>query len=618
MSEYNAQLRSLDRHFASFVKEAFQVVDDLTLSLFAWVSYRLGQGHTCVHLNRLPTPLNTRTDVEWQQCLAQTKAVLDISSTDSLDSTEKEQGRPLVLERNKLYLSRYHDYEKQVAKGVLARLQEQSVDISHIAPILDQLFGPVSENLDWQRVAVAGAIRKRFVIISGGPGTGKTTTVAKLLAAIIWKSMDQENNPEQMPRIALAAPTGKAAARLTESIQQAKQRLHIPEAIVNAIPEESSTLHRLLGVRSNTEGFYHNQENPLHFDWVLVDEASMVDLPMMANLMQALKEDAGLILIGDRHQLASVEAGSVLGDLCDTGRDHPYSIELQQYLADLGLTLPTANDQAPIKPQKMADSVFELRQSYRFKADSGIGVLAKAMQQKQLGFVQQWVQQASTGHEPYSDVLTCFDPHAYWSWLLDHIQRGYQAYLQAINQGKAPIDVLRAFQQFQILTAHREGDRGVQGINKALEQQWRHRGLLPVTQDQWYIGRPVMVTANDYRQQLFNGDIGICLPSSDHSDRLRVFFEAQAGEVRAVLPSRLPHHETVFAMTVHKSQGSEFEEVMLVLPEESSPVLTRELVYTGITRAKSKLNIATSTVALMDAINKAILRNSGLRDRLWQ
>jgi exodeoxyribonuclease V alpha subunit len=652
-----APLRPIDRHFAQCVSELFAEQDPLTLSLFAWVSYQLGMGHSCVRLAALPPALAVRSSEEWQQRLRCSKAVQDLSllSKQSVfhPASFSAQGKPLVMEGEGLYLSRYHRYEWQVTDGIRSRLGTVPIDQQALISQMDILFGPlvtdtgpnsdpnkpkssrdINGNSDWQRIAVAGAACRRFSVISGGPGTGKTTTVAKLLAVLIGLNPDVPP-----PRIALCAPTGKAAARLADSIKNAK--LKLPPYLADHIPEDSATLHRLLGVRSSTEGFYHNADNPLHYDWVLVDEASMVDLPLMAHLMEALRPEAGLILIGDRNQLASVEAGSVLGDICDTGQAPVYSYAMEQHLALCAGFIPehSAREQAhesvaQTAVDTLANSLFELKHSYRFRADSGIGLIAKAMQTKDVNGLRRWLQQEQqraahmlvnkdTAAGPFTDVDCCFTGAGFRDSqvvkrFLSVVTLGYAAFLDAVKQQASPLAVIQAFQQFQVLSALRENDGGVVALNHLMEQHFSQQGLLKAETDQWYPGRAIMVTANDYGQHLFNGDIGICLPSVEDPSLLRLYFETQAKQVRAVLPSRLPKHETVFAMTIHKSQGSEFDHVAMVLPAVFSPIMTRELVYTGVTRARQHLSLFIDTKTLLKAVQTDVQRESGLRDRLWR
>lgn len=549
---------------------------------------------------------------------------------------------PLVLMQGRLYFSRYWFYQQQVFFAINTRLEStESISPSEqLGQTLQQLFpekytqsSTQSPEPNWQMLAAAGACLNRFSVITGGPGTGKTTTVTRLLAALI----SQQPNL----RIALAAPTGKAAARLVESIVAAKTKLAETFPLAEKIPVTSFTLHRLLGWRP--DGFSYNHNKTLPYDLVIVDEASMVDLPMMAQLMESLGEHTKLILLGDKDQLASVEAGSVLGDLCDSGvmvnGYHAHGLQAQraQQLESLcGLEAGFLN--AYIEPDAplMANSLTQLRKSYRFTSDSGIGQLASAVNGGRYDLVEQSFAQ-------YDDIqsysaLYSLDrieseeanaKQAEQAWQ-QQVVNGYGFYLQAIAKGESPEVVLELFNQFQLLCALRQGNSGLLALNERIQTLLQARGLLTLGFDaassgqqlgqRWYPGRPVMITRNDYELNLFNGDIGIAMmvPNAGLGDQqeLRVCFIAD-GKVRQILPTRLPEHETAFAMTVHKSQGSEFTDVALVLPESHSPVISRELIYTAITRAKSRFSLYSNRDVLERGVSSRIERASGLRDLLF-
>ena len=520
--------------------------------------------------------------------------------------------------------------------------------------ILDVLV-PLSACLNWQKVAAAVALSRRFTVISGGPGTGKTTTVAKLLSAMVEQSLG-ENNGEfaNLPTIKLVAPTGKAAARLTESIGKAIEQLPISPEVKNNIPTESSTLHRLLGAIPNRAEFRHNRNNPLHLDILVVDEASMVDLSMMYKLVDALPEHARLILLGDKDQLASVEAGAILGDICSF-TESGYSSPQGALIASLtGFeALNKASNLA--KHPSIADSLCMLQKSYRFDARSGIGQLAKAINMGSshqvdkvfnAGFddienhmlssdsynlmlrtlVTEYGRYLNKIDEPLTAIASNLDETkpAFDDLVLDglsEIQREQELRVKA--QDKKAKSVLELFSQCRLLCAIREGDFGVSGLNHRIEKALAARRLIQPNNDElWYHGRPVMVTRNDHGLGLYNGDIGICmLDATDGSRegeaaRLKVYFELPDGSVKSILPSRVPEHETAYAMTIHKSQGSEFDLTLMILPPEFSPILTRELIYTGITRAKNRLMMFSDTGVLKRGIKVRTERMSGLVSRL--
>ncbi|WP_260259692.1 exodeoxyribonuclease V subunit alpha [Vibrio intestinalis] len=486
---------------------------------------------------------------------------------------------------------------------------------------LDELV-PLAACVNWQKVAAAIALTKRFAVISGGPGTGKTTTVTKLLAALIEQSSQSSATPlMNVPTIKLVAPTGKAAARLTESIGKAVDALPVSPELKAAIPTESSTLHRLLGALPNSAEFRHNKDNPLHLDILVVDEASMVDLPMMFKLVDALPTHARLILLGDKDQLASVEAGAVLGDICSFHQDG-YSQPQGKLIAQL--TGYQTLEQQSGKGSSVGDGLCMLQKSYRFDARSGIGQLAKAINAGSAHKVDQVWQRGFEDIDHYP-----LDTQHY-NQLIQTMVTEYKGYLDRIakpqrqpetdqvesvtQMAKAGLD---AFGRCRLLCAIREGDFGVTGLNQRIERALAARNLIHTQDELWYHGRPVMVTRNDHALGLYNGDIGLCiLDESESQPRLKVFFELPDGSVKSVLPSRVPEHETAYAMTIHKSQGSEFDFTLMLLPKDFSPILTRELIYTGITRAKKRLALYGQIDVIKRGIRVTTERASGLAERL--
>ncbi|MGP8307431.1 exodeoxyribonuclease V subunit alpha [Vibrio sp. YIC-376] len=480
---------------------------------------------------------------------------------------------------------------------------------------LDELV-PLAACVNWQKVAAAVALTRRFAVISGGPGTGKTTTVTKLLAALIEQAAQEKNLT-----IKLVAPTGKAAARLTESIGKAVQELPVSPELKTKIPTESSTLHRLLGAIPNSAEFRHNKQNPLHLDILVIDEASMVDLPMMYKVVDALPKHARLILLGDKDQLASVEAGAVLGDICSF---HALGYGKEQASAVARLTGFDTLAYSSNSASSIADSLCMLQKSYRFDARSGIGQLAKAINSGSAASVDNvWARD-------FSDIEHFALSSQNYNQMMQTLVQEYGRYLKRI--GQAEIDpntgetesltrkakaVLDTFNQCRLLCAIREGDFGVAGLNQRIEKALAARKLIQVQDEIWYHGRPVMVTRNDHGLGLYNGDIGICMrDDSEEEPRLKVFFELPDGSVKSVLPSRVPEHETAYSMTIHKSQGSEFDYTLMILPPDFSPILTRELIYTGITRAKKRLALYAELNVLKRGIKVKTTRASGLIQRL--
>ncbi|MDT0501432.1 exodeoxyribonuclease V subunit alpha [Halomonas sp. PAR7] len=713
-------LRALDRAFAAFL--AREVADTPTPLLLAaaLASHQLGRGHVCLDLTQTlaepdlalslppegdsledppPRPSQLLTELslaDWLTALAHPTII-----GDGPGST------PLVLEGTRLYLRRYWHHERSIQQHIAARLEgdagggtdhaHHAAETSTLSQALAALF-PSSDTLDWQKAACALAIRSPFAVITGGPGTGKTTTVVKLLTLLQALALSEGQRPL---RIRLAAPTGKAAARLNESIAGQVSSLGLDglatlwepnlsathqssqdnsERLRQAVPTEVTTLHRLLGSRPDTRHFRHNARNPLPLDVLVVDEASMVDVEMMAALLDALPRRARLVLLGDKDQLASVEAGSVLGDLCARAEGGHYTPATADWLSEAtGQVLPTEMLDPAGAPLDQAIAM--LRVSHRFDAESGIGQLAGAVNRdpvKRAPVRRDPVNRDVPGRQKRADIRRVLE-HGYadLSHLkldTDHDRRlerlvvsghaegfpgagegrrlrgqplpppvGYRHYLETMKDTAPPAEtngeidretlddwaraVLAAHGQFQLLCALRRGPWGVEGLNERIRTALEKEGLIDTGNGRrlWYPGRPVLVTRNDYGLGLMNGDIGITLalprpraPSEGPVrgvQALRVAFPAGdgSGRIKWVLPSRLQAVETVYAMTVHKSQGSEFTHTALLLPDAPNPILTRELVYTGITRARHWLSLVeTGRGQLLDAVERRVMRVSGL------
>ena len=511
--------------------------------------------------------------------------------------------KPLILDAsNRLYLYRYWDYEQRLAADIAHRANLPGLEFGTDAfgKTLERLFPANGDGeTDWQKVAAATALLKRLCIVSGGPGTGKTYTVVKILALL------QELAAPDVLHIGLAAPTGKAAGRLAESILQTKKLLHIDAAIGSLIPETASTIHRLLGSRPGSPYFRHNKENPLHLDVLIVDEASMVDLALMCKLLEAFPDHGRLILLGDKDQLASVEAGSVLGDICGGVFENRFSAAIVKQLQGGGVDVPAENlPSDTVTP--LEESIVLLEKSYRFDADGGIGLLARSIRngepERVVGCLQTKPSDEIAWHSWHEDGSALH--------LAECVAQGYRGFLQAA----APQEAFMAFGRFRILCVHRHGIQGVVPVNAWVEALLERSGLLKRT-GLWYHGRPVMITRNDYSLQLFNGDVGITL--TDKQGGLRVFFGKPDGTVHSVAPARIVEHETAFAMTVHKSQGSEFEQVVLLLPEKPSPLVSRELLYTAVTRARSRFECWGDEAVLKAGVGNLTARQSGLQELLW-
>lgn len=629
------QLRRLSGAFARFIGTVGGSSPQLAVAC-ALLSELEGRGHSCLLLADLaaaPAALMGWTDAQWQplrevagdwpdDAAAWRTVLAGAAPVWSVGDIDRQQ--PLVLDGERLYLRRYWRDETQVAHAVRGRaLAARTPDVADVRRWLDLLFdhAPREGGVDWQKIACAVALRGQLAIITGGPGTGKTYTVARLLALLFAT----EGQHHAGMRIAMAAPTGKAAARLKQSIDQA---LDVLAAKVGpALPLHdlatrmgaARTLHSLLGARPDTRAFQHHAGNPLEVDVLIVDEASMIHLEMMAALLAALPPHARLILLGDKDQLASVEAGAVLGDLCHRAETGGYDDATVAYVAAAtGQALPAAfhGHGGPIAQQTVM-----LRQSRRFGGP--IGALALAVNAGDGVTAQEVLRGTTDGTVAWIESAQQADVVQLALAGRAGVGGGYHGYLKMLLAG-APegaaheawvVSVLRAFDSFRILCAVREGEWGVAGLNDVIELRLEAAGLIR-RRGEWYVGRPVMVTRNDYGTGVFNGDIGLTLADPARPGALRVYF-LEGESIRSVLATRLRNVETAFAMTVHKSQGSEFDHTVLALPREGGGALARELVYTGITRARSYFTLVSPGPQLLqEAIVQRTQRASGLRGLL--
>lgn len=631
---------------------------DPTSSPALWVAVAClsnleGRGHTCLPLallcapgaEALSLPPEAQADVMalWAQLPADVLSWQHALTGSAVVSWAEQDGgtSPLVLygggpsSEPLLYLRRYWQDEGDVVSHIRHRVASTRwVDEAVAARWLGKLFAPGPQP-DWQQWACALALRAGLTVITGGPGTGKTYTAARLLALLFALSPQ----PQHM-RVALAAPTGKAAARLRQSLAQSLTVLApslAGELDLVALTQHigpARTLHALLGVRPDSRRFVHNARHPLDVDVLVVDEASMVNLEMMAALMRALPAHAQLVLLGDKDQLSSVEAGAVLGDVCRHAHGGHYGAETARYLqATTGQTMPPVFAvPAGQAASALAQQTVMLRHSHRFAG--GIGQLALAVNAGQVAEVARLLNSTQAGGD--LGRLTAASPQRDDAHLLaqlaDEAVAGYGAYLRAMadvppdrqtdwpaqQYGQWVRAVLTAFEGFRLLCAVHQGPFGTQGLNQRVQAALARAGLLN-PRAEWFAGRPIMVTRNDPGLGVSNGDVGVVLPGQPGPDGkvgLKVCF-LDGDTLRTVPVGRLAHVETAFAMTVHKSQGSEFAHAVLVLPPHGTGMLTRELVYTGITRARHKLTVVEGAPhALVDAVQRQASRHSGLAARL--
>ncbi|HWR69097.1 MAG TPA: exodeoxyribonuclease V subunit alpha [Desulfomonilia bacterium] len=579
----------IDLHFARFITQlagSTRPEVDLAAALLSRFSR---EGHTCLDLNEPMAGLGGE-EAPGTDLPAPAAMIAIVRSCPVVGSPG--DCRPLILDgAGRLYLYSSFMSEQLLAEGLL-RLNEEIRPFhgSLLGGSLARLFA--DEGFPQKTAAVIAATRS-LCVITGGPGTGKTTLVTRILALLL------EQEPDL--KIVLAAPTGKAARRIVESVQRGVGALDCSQEVREKIPREASTIHRLLGYMPGASRPRRHAGNPLRADVAVIDEASMADLALMSNLVAALEPGTRLILLGDKNQLASVAAGYVLGDICDVGVTHAYSQSFADRVEQItGGTITSGGEPG------MQDSLVELTKTYRFSKDSPIYALSTAVND---GDAAQCLGMLHSGTGPELKARDLPQPDGLRRELRDVLVRGYGGYLTTHD----PYECLRLFDAFRVLCPVRHGPWGVKAMNSMAEEILASEGLLDPS-GLHYRGRPILVMENDYTLGLFNGDTGIVI---DHGGDLRACFPDRDGSVRMISPMRLPGHETAFAMTVHKSQGSEFDRVLLILPDRDSPVLTRELVYTGITRARSVLEIWAGDGVFAQAVSRRTERSSGLSSLLW-
>ncbi|EIJ71623.1 exodeoxyribonuclease V subunit alpha [Pasteurella bettyae] len=605
-----------DYYFAKMIADkqnaSSEVEKNLAILLAALCNYSHQQGNTCLFLDetlkhnlfnlhqsefkdilhKIDDKIEHLSVSEWQTKLQRHNAF----TSEPLTSIS-----PLVFQFNALYFYRVWQDEYRVAEYLKSAVINSKILSDKLAN--NEVRSIIEENADsnqGQKIAIATALRQQFCLISGGPGTGKTYTVARLLVAL------QSLNQGKL-LIKLAAPTGKAAARLTESIENALGSMVLPEQLRSSIPTEAMTIHRLLGGRH----FKYHAQNPLPVDLLIVDEASMVDLSLMSSLLQALPKQARLILLGDKDQLASVEAGAILGELGQF-LNQGYSSEHIQYLNVVTDAQLVDNH---TEGNEIRDYLCYLTESRRFTNKSAIGILANSVNQRKaaesLALFEQYEQIEFINLEHDSEhkrKLSVFN-------VMNKAIEEYALYLREIETRSAKLtelteaDIEKIFAQFRkvrFLAALRMGDLGIESLNEMIAEQLRRKGLVNFKYSrEWYQGKPVMIVQNDANVGLYNGDIGLFIHG-------KVWFELGEGKYKHILPSRVPSHEPAYVMTVHKSQGSEFAHTYLILPMEFNPVLTKELIYTAITRAKEQFTVFASKNIWQIAVKNQVKRQSGL------
>jgi exodeoxyribonuclease V alpha subunit len=603
----------LDLHFGRFMGELSEYDEESIVAMSAILvsSYRR-KGDVCLDIGRLAGSTLSAGLHEEDTIICPGLTAWRTKLLASRVVGSPGEMLPMILdEKDRLYLQRYWSYEKNLSELIKTRTMGtcvQDVDQELLRAHLRKHFPEAADDrIDWQMIAAAVAALKRFCVISGGPGTGKTYAVAKILALILGQPRHQGW------RIFLCAPTGKAAARLAESIADAKMNLACAPDVIQTIPEEGQTIHRMLKTVKGTPYFHYNAENKLPADIVVVDEASMVDLPLMSKLIQAIPDDARLILMGDRDQLASVEAGSVLGDICGKKQQNEFSKSFGMKIRNL--TESGAENIVDAHPYKsgIQDSIVFFTKRYRFETGGGIHALSQAVNSGDSETTLTILKENKYAEIEWIIPSTMDD---YRRWVRQKILSRYKDLFISID----PMEMLACMDRFRILCAVNQGVFGIHALNRLAESTLQNKGFIRhynLSQNMWYSGKPIMIAENEYDLGLYNGDVGVTTKEKDGDHGYFVNFKASGNALQRYQASRLPAYHKVYAMTVHKSQGSEFDEVLLVLPDKDTPLLTRELLYTGITRARQKLSILGLESVIKGAVSRRIERTSGLRDALW-
>jgi len=595
------ELNPIDRHFANFIGKEAGEGGRLAGLMAALVSNVVGSGHICFDLAGIA---GSKIAVSGEEIVIPCLEELRESLAGLKVTGQPGDFTPLILYHDRLYLQRYWSYEKRLIDVIMdkASAAPSAIDSALLRDEIERLFPGDGREADWQKIAAIMALRRRFLVISGGPGTGKTSTVVKIIAMLL------EQAKGGAFRIALAAPTGKAAARLCDAIRAMKGRLACKESIRNLIPERATTIHQLLGLARGARRSTFPEGGILTYDAVIIDEASMSSLPLMSRLISAMNTESRLILLGDKNQLASVEAGAVLGDICGNLIDVPFSYDFRTFIETIsGERIPSQAISKKLPP--LADSLVVLKKNYRFTSESGIGGMVSAVKEGKGAAALAIMKEESPAGLKWRQLPS---PAGMRAGLTSPLLEGYRSFLSS----SSPEEALISFDSFRILCAVRGGPYGVVSLNSLAEEILSERGVIDHGM-RWYHGRPVMVTVNDYNLQLFNGDVGIALNDPESGGDIRVFFPLSDGRIRKLSPARLPAHETIYAMTVHKSQGSEFDNILLILPPIDTELLSRELIYTAVTRARSRVEIWGEEKVFTIAVGCGIERRSGLREALW-
>ena len=591
-------LNDVHQQFATFFKSE-------RLRPYAYlVSKKLSEGHICLQLDELEDEKDSLPAAyKW---VGITTDLL----TEPFVTTAERPKQPFVMHNERLYLQRYFNYETMILNRIMEfiaaereyetrRTELLKIHQSFVKRLFKSADFESDAKVNWPLAAALSGVMNNFTIITGGPGTGKTTTVAKILA-ILYKTDPQL-------KVALAAPTGKAAARMAESLKNAS--LDVNGDIIEKFQSlQPSTIHRLLKNIKDTPYFKSNNQNPLDYDVLIIDESSMIDVALFAKLLDAIGPKTRLILLGDKDQLASVEAGSLFGDLCKAQeRLNVFSVgraTLINSLNDVPSAQITPNEIAQPTGHPLFQHIIELKHSHRFKTEEGIGRFSKAIIQNEKEVIKAFL---IPGADPQVLVDTEYSEENFVNFV-----KGYEEYILE-EDIKAALFKLNGL---KILCAIREGEQGLYALNRKVEKYLQERKLISLNHE-FYEHRPVMVTSNNYQLELFNGDVGII--RKDDKGILKAWFEDSEGNLKAVIPGLLSSVETVYAMTIHKSQGSEFNQIMLVLADAKNiSILTRELLYTGLTRARSGILLQGKETVILQAAAMKVQRASGIAQRFLE
>ena len=582
-----------EQELVRYLEQKYGNLTDQEKLIVVFTSLFLKEGHVSLPIDQSPKEWADHLDLD--KLIERELADLPMDRAD-LESNriigKGDEEKPFIMHGDRISIRRFFMYEKKISDWIKTRSKVTS-DLHTELPLdyFHSLFDADSESPNWQKVAVAMSMIKPFLIISGGPGTGKTTTVAKILA------MQMMSSKEPL-RIALAAPTGKAAGRMAESLYREIDRLNVPEEKRSQIPKDAATLHRLLYGLDRGGLLPDFDKKTLRYDLIVVDEASMIDLNLMYRLISHIGEKTRLILLGDKDQLASVEAGSVFADLCQKTENG-----FRQETADKIKQLMPQTD-LPVKKQSILnDSVLYLTKSYRFDEESGIGNLASLVKQGELTSNQ--IGSLIDENPELKNEQFDFSRES-----LEDLAKSLSVQVETVKEIRDAKKLLKFWKESAWLTVLRRGPEGSRELNRLVEKILvLQRTVQP--ENGWYHGRPVIITRNSYAMGVFNGDLGVCLKDSD--GKMTVYVES-GSEIKKLQPNRLTDYAPAYFLTVHKSQGSEFDHVNLLLPKRDTPILTRELLYTAITRARSSFHLYGDLELFTKGVQRETVRYTGLKE----